>query len=473
MHANKIEKALFLLAPAMLLTGWSVAAQSPAPLSLEQCREMALAHNKQIQMAQADADASDYLVKSAKTKYLPRIDFAGGWVNPGDRPIRPFAIDFNIPGVTPQGMSIPLNFISIGPKEVFTGGFVLRQPIFTGLKIVEANKIAGYTSELAYEKVKMEEADVLASVDEAYWRVISVQEKVNLAKTYRSLLDHLVQDLENLYAEGMTTRNEVLKVQVKQNEAELSLVKAENGLVLSKMLLGQIIGADAEQIALDTDVITEAQLSERFLALSNSDGSERAEVAMLRKKLAITESARKMVKSQFMPNIFLTAGYNWTQPNIYKGTQNNFGGDWMVGIGVQIPVFTWGDRLHQVHMADREVAKAGLELEDAQEKINLQIQQNRFKHTEALKKMEMTKLSKKQAEENLRITENTLLEGMKSARDILEAQTMWENAASADIDARVEAAVTLSQLEKNTGALYKYAQSVHAQDEKQPNSPVR
>ena len=174
-----------------------------------------------------------------------------------------------------------------------------------------------------------------------------------------------------------------------------------------------------------------------------------------------------------MPNIFLTAGYNWTQPNIYKGTQNNFGGDWMVGIGVQIPVFTWGDRLHQVHMADREVAKAGLELEDAQEKINLQIQQNRFKHTEALKKMEMTKLSKKQAEENLRITENTLLEGMKSARDILEAQTMWENAASADIDARVEAAVTLSQLEKNTGALYKYAQSVHAQDEKQPNSPVR
>lgn len=459
--------AFFLITTVVLSVGLKTEAQSQALMSLEQCRELALEHNKQIQMAQADAVASDYLVQSAKTKYLPRIDFAGGWINPGDRPLRPFAINFNIPGVTPQGLSIPLDFISVAPKEVYTGGFILRQPIFMGFKIVEANKIARYTSELLHEKVKMEEADVLASVDEAYWRVISVQEKVTLAKTYKSLLDHLGQDLENLYTEGMTTRNEVLKVQVKKNEVELSLVKAENGLELSKMLLGQIIGVDANQIELDTGIISEEQLSSRLLALTNNDAIERAEIVMLRNKLAITESARKMVKSQFLPNIFLTAGYNWTQPNLYKGSQNNFGGDWMIGVGVQIPVLTWGDRLHQVHMADQQVAKAKLELQDSQEKINLQIQQNRFKHAEALKKMELTKLSKEQAEENLRITKNSLLEGMNSVRDILEAQVMWEKASSADIDARVEAAVTLSQLEKSTGALYKYAEEhslVHKQN---------
>ena len=457
----------FLITTVVLSVGLKTEAQSQALMSLEQCRELALEHNKQIQMAQADAVASDYLVQSAKTKYLPRIDFAGGWINPGDRPLRPFAINFNIPGVTPQGLSIPLDFISVAPKEVYTGGFILRQPIFMGFKIVEANKIARYTSELLHEKVKMEEADVLASVDEAYWRVISVQEKVTLAKTYKSLLDHLGQDLENLYDEGMTTRNEVLKVQVKKNEVELSLVKAENGLELSKMLLGQIIGVDADQIELDTGIISEEQLSSRLLALTNNDTIERAEIVMLRNKLAITESARKMVKSQFLPNIFLTAGYNWTQPNLYKGSQNNFGGDWMIGVGVQIPVLTWGDRLHQVHMADQQVAKAKLELQDSQEKINLQIQQNRFKHAEALKRMELTKLSKEQAEENLRITKNSLLEGMNSIRDILEAQVMWEKASSADIDARVEAAVTLSQLEKSTGALYKYAEEhslVHKQN---------
>ena len=155
----------FLITTVVLSMGLKTEAQSQALMSLEQCRELALEHNKQIQMAQADAVASDYLVQSAKTKYLPRIDFAGGWVNPGDRPLRPFAINFNIPGVTPQGLSIPLDFISVAPKEVYTGGFILRQPIFMGFKIVEANKIARYTSELLHEKVKMEEADVLASVD--------------------------------------------------------------------------------------------------------------------------------------------------------------------------------------------------------------------------------------------------------------------------------------------------------------------
>lgn len=139
----------------------------------------------------------------------------------------------------------------------------------------------------------------------------------------------------------------------------------------------------------------------------------------------------------------------------------------MVGIGVQVPILTWGDRIHQVHIADQEVAKAELELQDAQEMITLQVQQNRFKHVEALKKMELTKLSKEQAEENLRITKNNLLEGMNSLRDILEAQTMWEKAASEDIDARVEAAVTLSELEKTTGALYQYAtEHTKAQEEK-------
>lgn len=464
-------RSFLLLGTALVFTiGWSAEAyaqeQAQAPMSLEQCRDLALEHNKQIQMAQADAVASDYLVKSAKTKYLPRVDFAGAWINPGDRAIRPFAIDFNIPGVTPPGLSIPLDLISVAPREIYTGGFTLRQPIFMGGKIVEANKMARYTSDLAHEKVKMKEADVLATVDEAYWRVLSVQEKVRLAQTYKSLLDHLVQDLENVYAEGMTTRNEVLKVQVKQNEAELTLVKAQNGLQLSKMLLGQIIGLEAEQIELDSEIISEEQLSSRLLALENSN-AERAEIVMLRSKLALTESARKMVKSQFLPNVFLTAGYNWIEPNIYKGSQSNLGGDWMVGIGVQVPILTWGDRIHQVHIADQEVAKAELELQDAQEMITLQVQQNRFKHAEALKKMELTKLSKEQAEENLRITKNNLLEGMNSVRDILEAQTMWEKAASEDIDARVEAAVTLSELKKTTGALYQYAtEHTQAQEEK-------
>ena len=145
----RIKKIVLL--SALILCCGGVSAQEAAQLDLEQCRTLALEHNRKVQMAHLDAVASDYLVKSAKTKYLPRIDFVGGWVNPGDRALQPFAFNFDVPGLLPQGLAMPMDFLSVAPEQIFTGGFLLRQPIFLGTKIVQANKIAGSLSNIAHE----------------------------------------------------------------------------------------------------------------------------------------------------------------------------------------------------------------------------------------------------------------------------------------------------------------------------------
>lgn len=459
-------KKIVLLSALILCCG-GVSAQEAAQLDLEQCRTLALEHNRKVQMAQLDAVASDYLVKSAKTKYLPRIDFVGGWVNPGDRALQPFAFNFDVPGLLPQGLAMPMDFLSVAPEQIFTGGFVLRQPIFLGTKIVQANKIAGSLSNIAHEEVVLKQADVIGKVDTAYWRVISVQEKVQLAKAYKTLLDRLANDLENIYQEGIITRNELLRVQVKQNEVALSLVKAENGLQLSRMALAQLLGMDEANLVLSSAVISEQELIPRLELLAEQKGDQRVEIAMLNDKLKSTQALKAMVKSQFLPNVFLTAGYVWATPNIYKGSQHNFGGDWAIGIGVRVPLFTWGDRIYQTRMAEQKVQQAKLELAEAQELIALQIKRDQFQYSEALKKIELTKLSVQQAAENLRVVQNTLDEGMKSTKDILEAQAMWERASSDNIDARIEAATALSELEKSTGALYQYIEQHNNSQQKQ------
>lgn len=461
----RIKKIVLL--SALILCCGGVSAQEAAQLDLEQCRTLALEHNRKVQMAQLDAVASDYLVKSAKTKYLPRIDFVGGWVNPGDRALQPFAFNFDVPGLLPQGLAMPMDFLSVAPEQIFTGGFVLRQPIFLGTKIVQANKIAGSLSNIAHEEVVLKQADVIGKVDTAYWRVISVQEKVQLAKAYKTLLDRLANDLENIYQEGIITRNELLRVQVKQNEVALSLVKAENGLQLSRMALAQLLGMDETNLVLSSAVISEQELIPRLELLAEQKGDQRVEIAMLNDKLKSTQALKAMVKSQFLPNVFLTAGYVWATPNIYKGSQHNFGGDWAIGIGVRVPLFTWGDRIYQTRMAEQKVQQAKLELAEAQELIALQIKRDQFQYSEALKKIELTKLSVQQAAENLRVVQNTLDEGMKSTKDILEAQAMWERASSDNIDARIEAATALSELEKSTGALYQYIEQHNNSQQKQ------
>lgn len=461
----RIKKIVLL--SALILCCGGVSAQEAAQLDLEQCRTLALEHNRKVQMAQLDAVASDYLVKSAKTKYLPRIDFVGGWVNTGDRALQPFAFNFDVPGLLPQGLAMPMDFLSVAPEQIFTGGFVLRQPIFLGTKIVQANKIAGSLSNIAHEEVILKQADVIGKVDTAYWRVISVQEKVQLAKAYKALLDRLANDLENIYQEGIITRNELLRVQVKQNEVALSLVKAENGLQLSRMALAQLLGMDEANLVLSSAVISEQELIPRLELLAEQKGDQRVEIAMLNDKLKSTQALKAMVKSQFLPNVFLTAGYVWATPNIYKGSQHNFGGDWAIGIGVRVPLFTWGDRIYQTRMAEQKVQQAKLELAEAQELIALQIKRDQFQYSEALKKIELTKLSVQQAAENLRVVQNTLDEGMKSTKDILEAQAMWERASSDNIDARIEAATALSELEKSTGALYQYIEQHNNSQQKQ------
>ena len=155
-----------------------------------------------------------------------------------------------------------------------------------------------------------------------------------------------------------------------------------------------------------------------------------------------------------MPTILLTGGYGFMNPNPYNGLRNEFGGDWSVGVVVSMPVFTWGERKHNMNIASVKKHQAQYELEEARELIDLQIHQNRFKHIESLKKVEMTKLSKDQAEENMRVAEDNLAEGRTRLSELLEAQVQWSDAYSEYIDAMVEVKTTQSELEKATGQIY-------------------
>jgi outer membrane protein TolC len=265
-----------------------------------------------------------------------------------------------------------------------------------------------------------------------------------------------VADLENMYTEGIITRNDLLKAQVSQNEAKLKVMKAENGLALSKMALAQIIGTEDEDITLSEKAI-DKDLSVAYSTITSENPiDKRAEIIMLKEKLAITESGKNIERSKFMPDILLTGGYGWMNPNPYNGLKKEFGGDWSIGVVVSMPIFTWGERKHNLNTAHIKKRKVQLELDEAREMIDLQIRQNRYKYNESIRKAELTQLSKAQAEENMKIAKENLLEGRTRLTELLEAQVQWENASSEYIDALIEIKTTRSELEKSTGEIYKY-----------------
>lgn len=478
-------------------------------LTLDQCQQMALEHNHKILVADEHSKAAEALKKSAKTQFLPSISANGLYLRTNKQysllsndlmlPVLPWnAIDQTSGGINSQLLSptladgsanpyfdatlfsktfvidpstgqpltdkdgnpvfqnyawIPKDDAKFGSKNVYTAGVTLTQPIFMGGKIRETYRIAKAGEKVASANEDAERSDVLYKTEEDYWRVVVVTEKVKLVNSYIELLEKLSTDLQNYYDEGIIIKNDLLKVKVKLNEAQLNLIKAQNGQSLSKMALCQQIGLPLSQkIELADSLIADMKpiIQQNY---TDSALANRPELEALNQTISIAKSGVNIMKSRYMPNIGLTANYMFYNPNPYNGFNEEFGGDWSVGVAVNIPIFHWNDRGHTLRAARSEQRVAELKLDEAKELISLQVQQAVYKLNESIKKVELSQENLKQAEENLKVTQDGFDTGRLKTSDVLEAQAMWQDAYSELIDARMEYRLNLVNLRKVTGAL--------------------
>ena len=142
-----------------------------------------------------------------------------------------------------------------------------------------------------------------------------------------------------------------------------------------------------------------------------------------------------------------------SNPNAFNGFQKKFGGFWHVGLLLRVPLWNWGDVKYKVRAAKGATAIAGLELEEAREMIELQVNQNAFRVGEANKKLAMAQANIARADENLRTANLGFSEGVISPTVVLEAQTSWLQAQSQKIDAEIDVKFSQVELQKALGTL--------------------
>lgn len=505
------RKILIVLLIASNLYGWA-----QIPISLDECRKMALEHNKNLQICQETLNAARELKKSAFTQLLPNFsaNAAYTWNQKNvsllnEDALLPVGVknsdgsfgtgisststpSFNTDGTLSfkdaaisnkfalvDGKPVPLDAsgtpfnpttnpekllwknYAILPKEameldmqnIFVGTITMFQPIFTGGKLLELNKMAGYNENLAVAQQKSKAIDILVEVDEAYWRVVSIQNKLKLAQEYSNMLSKVCSNVNDMVLEGVSTKADLLKVKVKLNEAEVSVTKAENGLSLSKMALNQLCGLPIEQeISLQDEQLDKVS-SETELVSTDKALDERPEIMMLTQLQNIAKSNEKIMFSRFLPNIGLMANYLISNPNVYNGYEKKFGGMFNVGVAATIPLFHFGDRVHTLNASKAQSRIAELQLEEAKEKITLQINQSTYKVLESIKKEQSTSKHIEQAEENLRLANEGFTEGVVTSTDLLGAQTAWISAKSDDIDAKIDVMLNQLYLKRVSGTL--------------------
>lgn len=469
-------------------------------LSLQDCRDMALENNKQIKISKLQTDIASNVHKAAKTKYLPHVDGVGGYqhlsreislLNDGQKSALN-NLGTNTTGALTDQMSGILNgLISQGllsadaasqlsqqisqfspamsnagnnigksitdafhtnTRNIYAGSIMVTQPIYMGGAITAANRMAQIGEDLAANDVETRRQNVLYSVDNAYWLVVSLHNKKRTAEDYLSLAKKLDDDVAKMVKAGVATRSDKLKVDVSVNTTEMTISQLESGISVAKMALCELCGLPIKS---EITLVDEGQqgIKTKYNITDAPDTTYygRPELSMLQNTVDMSKQATKLVRSLYLPHIGLTGGFTEMSPNVFNGYRNHFSGVWNVGIVLQVPIWNWGEGKYKVRASKGITNIAEMQLADARDKIHLQVEQAQFQMHDAATRLATAKKNMESAEENLRCANIGFKEGVMTVTDVMNAQTAWQTAESQKTDAEIAVKIAQAAYQKAIG----------------------
>lgn len=495
-----MKKTMWIIAAALCVLPTYAGAQQV--LTLDECRQMAVENNNSLKTAQQKIKVAGYDRNIALANYFPKITATGTYMytsrdwklidddkaaeiqNAGttlqndvtdkmmqimsDKDVMTkymtdAAFKKLIDGLQTTDIATPINAIGQHITEALTldmhnlcGAVVsVQQPVFMGGKIVASNQMAKYAEELAKSQYDAEHAQVLADIEQAYWQIVSIAAKKNLAENYADLLRQMGKDVDALVAEGFATPSDALTIKVKMNEAEMLYTKATNGLALAKMLLCKECGLPLDsEITLADETLDAIPVPQMSPVISDEEVyAARPEIKSLDLAKKIYDKKVAVVRADGLPTVAVMANYAVTNPNVFNGFQNKFGGFFSAGVLVNVPIFHGTEAIQKTRKAKAEAALTQYRLDDAKEMISLQVAQLHQQEGEALEKLTMAESNLENAEENLRVATAGWNEGMIASNVVLQAQTAWLQAHSEYIETGVELQMCAVNLAKAEGRL--------------------
>ncbi|SHN19933.1 TolC family protein [Chitinophaga sp. CF418] len=417
-----------LLVSTALLVSQYAAAQRV--LTLEEARKLAVTRNNNLKAAEEKIGAARAQKAIAGAKDKPTVDGS----------------------VTGFYFSSPLN--KLLPEYGVSPMVSASQPIYAGGKIRLGKAAAGKGVEIAEEQKALTTAEVLLATESAYWQVVAAKEKIRLAEQFARQLDGLYRELNNAYTAGLTYKNDLLQVKVQQNDNQLNVIRANDAWVLSKLNLAQITGlGDSTEFVLPDSVLGE--FSNETLHRSMAEiAADRPEIKILQKSLEAEKIQEKLLKADFRPTIGLSAGglagFGKQGINLGNPSSNAFAAYYGM-LQVSMPILDWGQRKQKIRQQQHNITAQQYQLQETKEKISLEVQQAYLQLNESAKRIELSGASLEQAEENLRLSNDRLKAGTITGQDVLEAQTIWQQANSNIIDAKTAYRISEANLYKTLG----------------------
>ncbi len=429
-------------------------------LSLTECRELALKNNKEMAAALKQSESARYTAKSYRGNFFPNItasgtglytNIDGKYALPGGN-LPTFQMDAATGQPLPTGgfAYFPGIDLNLHVDWAFMAGIHVEQPIYMGGKISAAYRMAKLGRQMAQMNETLTATEVILKTDQAYVQVIQAKEMKVVADKYHAVLSELKKNVDSAYKHGLKPQNDVLKVQVKLNESELNIRKAENALRLATMNLCHLIGRPlTEKVEVSTDFPT----IEQDLQMQVLDISARPEYDILEKQVDIARQQVKLTRSELLPQVGIRGSYSYLNGVELNNEKLFDDGTFSVLLNVSIPIFHFGERTNKVRAAKAKLAQTRLEQQNLNEQMMLELTRAANNLDEARLESELSDRSLAQAEENMRISKGQFDVGLETLSDHLESQALWQQAYETKVDAHFQLYLSYVEYLKASGKL--------------------
>ncbi len=421
-------------------------ASSQNILTLEQCRDLALKNNTQVKNAELSIEIAKQQKKEAFTNYFPSVQTTGlGFVS--NKPLMTMEMDITammqsaMEAFTPaiiweimQDASIDPNaliaLINAEPQKIemlkngVIAGVQATQPFFAGGQIINGNRLAKTGVEVRKLQKQITENEILLATECYFWQLVSLNEKMKTVENSEAVLARILLDVKIAVEAGLTTRNDLLRVELEQNKLESGKLKLTNGLAMLKMALGHIIGVPADSFDIQQPQIKEIILTpvktQHTASLQN-----RPEYKLLDKNVEISKMQTQMEIGKYLPTIAIGVGYNYMNFDMHKkdGMKNNHA---MVFANVSIPITDWWGGSHAIKRKKLELQQAENTKKENTELLMQQMQSVQNGLNEAYQQVLIAKKSILSAEENLKMSQDNYNAGLTTLSDLLEAQNLLQ-----------------------------------------------
>ncbi|MFB9844691.1 TolC family protein [Mucilaginibacter ginsenosidivorans] len=424
--------------------------------SLQDCINYAYEHQDSVVNAGLDVKSAEYKIKETKATGLPQIN---GSVTFQDYTRAPVQVgpDFSkISSGQPLDPNARLVAFPIGPVQ-YNNTFALQgtQLLFSGTFLVGLQAAKTY-KELSVRSLTRSKIQTNVSVTKAYYQVLVSNEQIKLLDANIAQLKQQLDQTTQQNKQGFVEKIDVNRLEVQYNNLTTNRENVVRALTLNYQVLKFQMGMPIQEELSLTDKLENINLDEQS-AQNNIDTAfyhNRIEYNLLETNLKLNQLDVKSKKAAYLPTLSANAGLATTfQEN---QTKYLYGRNYpynYVGLSLNIPIFSSGERVNQLRQSQINVQKAQNDLNNVKNAMSLEASSANITYSNNLRSLNSQKRSRELAAEVLRVSKIKYQQGVGSSIEVTQAQTDFENADNQYIQALYNALVSKVDLDKAYGKI--------------------